>query len=81
MHGVFVKGVSDDRESLERLGETVAEIEPDLYIVRTTRRTIEGLCEPVDAGFRAVVEEAWRQFPFPVRYFLPEPEQELGPTA
>lgn len=73
LHGVFVKGVSDDPEGLKRLGETLAEIKPDLYIVRTTRRTIEGVCEPVDAGFRSMVEETWRRFSFPVTYFLPEP--------
>lgn len=81
LHGVFVKGESDGPEGLRTLGEVIAEIEPDLYIVRTTNRTIEGLCEPVDASFRAVVEEAWRPFAFPVRYFLPEPENEPGPTA
>lgn len=74
LHGVFIKDESDDPENLRTLGEALAEIEPDLYIVRTTRRTIEGLCEPVDAGFRTVVEEAWRRFAFPVRYSLPEPE-------
>jgi len=76
LHGVFVKGESDDPEGLRMLGEGLAEIRPDLYIVRTTQRTIEGLCEPVDARFRAVVEEAWDRFDFPVRYSLPEPESD-----
>ena len=72
LHGVFVDGVSDDLDNLRTLGQALAKIEPDLYIVRTTRRTVEGLCGPVSGGFRATVEEAWRRFDFPVRYFLPE---------
>jgi wyosine [tRNA(Phe)-imidazoG37] synthetase (radical SAM superfamily) len=74
LHGVFVKGETDDPEALRALGEAIAEIGPDLYVVRTAQRAIEGLCEPVDASFRAAVEEAWRGFDFPVRYSLPEPE-------
>jgi len=74
LHGVFLEGAADDPNELRSLGEAVASIEPDLYVVRTTRRTIEGLCAPVDAGFRAVMEEAWREFGFPVRYFLPQSE-------
>ncbi len=72
LHGVFVRGVGDSPEDLKSLGEVLAELEPDLYIVRTTRRTIEGLCEPVDARFRAVVETAWSRFDFPVQFLLPE---------
>ena len=72
LHGVFVRGVSDDPENLLTLGEALAEIEPDLYIVRTARTSIEGVCEPVAAGFRSIVEEAWRRLDFPVRFSLPE---------
>ena len=74
LHGVFLEGAADDPNELRSLGEAVASIEADMFIVRTTRRTIEGLCTPVDASFRVVVEEAWAEFDFPVRYFLPEPE-------
>lgn len=81
LHGVFIEGAGNDPNELQSLGEAIASIEPDLYIVRTTQRTIEGLCAPVDGSFREVVEEAWREFDFPVRYFLPEPENEPDPTA
>jgi wyosine [tRNA(Phe)-imidazoG37] synthetase (radical SAM superfamily) len=81
LHGVFVKGESDDPKGLRALGEVIAEIDPDLCVVRTTRRTIEGLCEPVDAGFRTVVERAWDRFDFPVRYSLPEANSDSDRTA
>ena len=70
LDGVFLTGVNDDPEGVRALGETLAAINPDLYIVRTTRRVIEDLCQPVDASFQAIVEEAWADFDFPVRFFL-----------
>jgi len=69
--GVFIKGVNDDPQGLRALGEALADIEPDLYVVRTAPRVIEGLSERVDASFRAVVEDAWSDFDFPVRFALP----------
>ena len=72
LDGVFLKRVNDDLDELKALGEALAEISPDLYIVRTTRRILEGVCEPVTAEFRDVVTSAWAEFDFPVRFFLPE---------
>jgi wyosine [tRNA(Phe)-imidazoG37] synthetase (radical SAM superfamily) len=71
LDGVFLKDANDDPDGLRALGETLAVINPDVYIVRTTRRVIEDLCEPVDAGFQAVVEDTWAGFDFPIRFFLP----------
>ncbi|MDD4903543.1 MAG: hypothetical protein PHX77_03485, partial [Candidatus Bipolaricaulis sp.] len=59
MDGIFLKGVNDGEASLAALGRVLAEIGPDLYTVRTTRRVIPGLCEPVDSAFRETVENAW----------------------
>ena len=72
LHGVFVRGIGDDPDSLQALGEAVAEIGPDLFVVRTTRRATEGLCEPVDAEFRDVIEAAWSELDLPVRFMLPQ---------
>jgi wyosine [tRNA(Phe)-imidazoG37] synthetase (radical SAM superfamily) len=71
LDGVFLKGINDDPGAVRALGETLAIISPDVYIVRTTRRVIEDLYEPVDAHFQAIVETAWADFDFPVRFFLP----------
>ncbi|MBU0595838.1 radical SAM protein [Candidatus Bipolaricaulota bacterium] len=71
LHGVFVKGVNDDPESLRHLGEALREIGPDLYIVRVSPRVIEGLCEPVEASFQTVVEDAWKDLEIPIRFALP----------
>ena len=72
LDGVFLKGVNDDPEGLRALGVTLAEIGPDLYIVRTAPRVIEGLSERVEGDFQAVVEAAWSGFDFPIRFSLPE---------
>ena len=72
LHGVFVKGANDDPESLRLLGEALREIGPDLYIVRVSPRVIEGLCEPVDASFQAVVEAAWKDLDIPIQFALPK---------
>jgi wyosine [tRNA(Phe)-imidazoG37] synthetase (radical SAM superfamily) len=74
LDGVFLKGVNDDPESLRGLGKTLVDIGPDLYIVRTAPRVIEGLPERVDPSFRSVVEAAWAAHGFPVRFLLPRAE-------
>lgn len=73
MDGVFLRGVNDDPEGLRALGRTIAEIRPDLYVVRTAPREMAGLSERVDASFRAVVEAAWADVDVPMRFFLPLP--------
>jgi len=74
LDGVFVKGINDEPHGLRKLGETLAEIGPDLYIVRTAPREIEGLCERVDASFQQTVEQAWAGLDLDVRFFLPRPD-------
>lgn len=78
LDGVFLKGVNDNPEGLRGLGETLADIGPDLYIVRTAPRVIEGLCERVDGSFQSVVEAAWAGHDFPVRFLLPPAETPQG---
>jgi len=74
LHGVFVKGFNDGGDELRALGDALAEIGPDLFIVRTTGRVIEGLCEPVGAGFRAFVDDVWADLAIPLKFNLPEPQ-------
>jgi len=71
LDGVFVKGINDEPDALRKLGETIAEIGPDLYIVRTAPRETEGLCERVDPSFQECVEKAWEGLDIQVRFFLP----------
>lgn len=78
LDGVFLKGVNDDREGLRALGETLAVIGSDLYIVRTAPRVIEGLSERVEGDFQSVVEAAWADSDFPVRFSLPQVEATQG---
>lgn len=71
MDGIFLKGVNDGADGLVALGRALCDIGPDLYTVRTTRRVIAVLCEPVDASFQSVVEKAWARFNLPVQFALP----------
>ncbi len=71
MDGIFLRGVNDGAASLAALGQALAEIRPDLYTVRTTRRVIPGLCEPVDSAFRETVENAWAGLGLALAFALP----------
>lgn len=78
MDGIFLRGVNDDADGLRALGRVLSEIEPDLYTVRTTRRVIPGLCEPVDSSFRETVEAAWADLGLHVVFSLPPAPPSVG---
>lgn len=71
MDVVLVKGINDSEEGLQRLIDTVTDIGPDLYRVRTVRQPVEGVTEPVSGEFAARLEQKWRDLPFEIEYLLP----------
>jgi wyosine [tRNA(Phe)-imidazoG37] synthetase (radical SAM superfamily) len=68
MDVVLVKGVNDSEEMLERLMDTVMDIKPDLYRVRTVRQAVEGKVEPVSSEFGEHLKEKWENIPLEIAY-------------
>ena len=70
MDVILVKGINDSEEGLERLIDTVMDIGPDLYRVRTVRQAVENVMEPVSVEFAERLEQKWRDLPFEIEYAL-----------
>jgi wyosine [tRNA(Phe)-imidazoG37] synthetase (radical SAM superfamily) len=68
MDVVLVKGVNDSEEVLERLMNTVVDIGPDLYRVRTVMQAIEGRVEPVSPEFGQALKKKWENIPLEIAY-------------
>jgi hypothetical protein len=70
MDVILVRGINDSEEGLDRLMDTVMDIGPDLYRVRTVGQAVEDMAEPVSAEFAERLEQKWRDLPFEIEYAL-----------
>ncbi len=67
---VLVKGVNDSEEALDSLMDTVTDIGPALFRVRTVRQEVEGKVEAVSPAFGESLKEKWENAPFEIVYAL-----------
>ncbi len=70
MDVVLVKGVNDSEEALDALMDTVTDIRPALFRVRTVRHEVEGKVEAVSPALGERLKEKWGNAPFEIVYAL-----------